>query len=1277
MEAKQAKAETEPPRRPPLSSSPLARYGLAWLPVPLALAAMAGLWVADVRAVWHSPVLSWLLSDGGALLGLLFIALPAARSFLAGGQASVLMLGCGVLMSYIGAACMPSGLARGTDTGFAVYNTSILLSALCQFAGVAAAFRRKTRLSHTAAWLTAAYAGGASAMAVVVWLAFTGRMPAFFVEGQGGTPLRNAVVSLAAALFAATAGLLWRADRRAPSAFLRWYALGLVLLATGLAEGMTISVTDSPLHWAARLTQTLGLVYTCIAVLASSRETGVREISLAEVLGAWGKSGPVTAQVWRYGLAVSAVAAAFALNRLANGWAGPGLPPYITFYPAVMLAALLGGLGPGLAATALSACGAVYWILPPVEEFAVASPIDRLALVIFSIMGVAISAVCELYQRSRQKAEAYDREQALRETRREKELLASLLELASQPFAVGYPDGRLGRLNRAFERLTGYSAAELHALDWTRALTPPEWREMESRKLEELHRTGEPVRYQKEYIRKDGSRVPIELLVHVVRDAGGQPEYYYSFLTDITERKRAGEAQRRLAQFPEENPSPVLRVARDGALLYCNTPARDFLAAMGEAERGALPAPLQALAADAFQSAHGVEEVELGDPRGRTFWFGAAQPPGENYVNLYGRDITSRTRAEEELRRNREWLQVTLTSIGDGVIACDTEGRVTFVNPVAASLSGWTESDALGQPVERVFDIVNEVTHQPGDGLVARVLSERRPLALANGTALVARDGRRTPIEDSAAPILDGAGNLTGVVLVFHDVTQKRRAQEALRESEERYRSLFRNMEEGFALHEVVTDAAGAVCDYRFLDVNPGFERLTGLKAAELVGRTVREALPGIEPEWIERYGRVALTGEPATFESYAAPLGRWYQASAYRPSPGRFAVVFMDITARREAEERLREAQKLEGIGLLAGGIAHDFNNLLVGVIGSASLAQDMTPPGSPVTELLEGILKTGDQLAHLTRQMLAYAGQGRFYLERLNLSDLIPEMRALVQPSIPHKIELSLELERGLPAIEADRGQMQQVFMNLVLNAAEAIGVDAGWITVKTGVRLVEGRNAADLAPGEYVYLEVRDTGCGMDDATRSRIFDPFFSTKFVGRGLGLAAVGGIVRGHKGAITVASSPGNGACFTVLLPATENAVAAAQAAARNADLSGNGTILVVDDEKIVRETARITLERLGYRVLVAERGSAAIDVFKRHPGDIALVFLDLSMPGMGGEEVLPELRKIRPRARVVVSSGYSETETMRIFAGQDVSGFLQKPFTSRDIAEKVKAALG
>ncbi len=243
----------------------------------------------------------------------------------------------------------------------------------------------------------------------------------------------------------------------------------------------------------------------------------------------------------RYGAAIIVVIVAFFLYMTLTKLFGPGLPTYILFYPAIIIVALLGGLGPGLVATILSILLAGIWILPPQGQLSIKSPIDQLGLVLFTIIGIMISSIAELYRRNRTKAAAYDKEKALRETLHEKEFLANILEQASQPFAIGYPDGRLGLHNHAFEQLTGYKSNELNTLDWSTKLTPFEWRKMEKQKLDELQRTGQPSRYKKEYIRKDGSRVPIELLVNIALDVDGKPEFYYSFITDITERKKAEE----------------------------------------------------------------------------------------------------------------------------------------------------------------------------------------------------------------------------------------------------------------------------------------------------------------------------------------------------------------------------------------------------------------------------------------------------------------------------------------------------------------------------------------------------------------------------------------------------------------------------------------------------------------------------------------------------------------------------------------------------------------
>ena len=390
---------------------------------------------------------------------------------------------------------------------------------------------------------------------------------------------------------------------------------------------------------------------------------------------------------------------------------------------------------------------------------------------------------------------------------------------------------------------------------------------------------------------------------------------------------------------------------------------------------------------------------------------------------------------------------------------------------------------------------------------------------------------------------------LLGVLETY--LARRRKIESTLRESEERYRLLFQNTSSGFALHDIILDDAGKPCDYRFLDVNPAFTKLTGLKAEDLVGRTVLEALPGTESYWIETYGNVALTGESVEFVHFSQVLGRHYDVIAYSPAPRRFAVVFHDVTEQIRAkeeklklEEQVRQTQKLESLGVLAGGIAHDFNNLLMVVLGHAEIALKEISPMSPARGNLTEIATAARRAADLCRQMLAYAGKASFSLERVGLRELVEEMAHLLQTAISKKAILNLNLERGLSSIQADPSQIRQIVMNLIINASEAIGDRSGVITVSVGatrcdeeyLRRTELRE--DLAPGLYVHLEVTDTGSGMDAETRSRIFEPFFSTKFTGRGLGLAAVLGIVRAHKGAMKVNSEPGMGTAFKILFPA-------------------------------------------------------------------------------------------------------------------------------------------
>jgi PAS domain S-box-containing protein len=391
---------------------------------------------------------------------------------------------------------------------------------------------------------------------------------------------------------------------------------------------------------------------------------------------------------------------------------------------------------------------------------------------------------------------------------------------------------------------------------------------------------------------------------------------------------------------------------------------------------------------------------------------------------------------------------------------------------------------------------------------------------------------------------------------------------------------------------------------------------------------------------------------------------------------------VARDISERRRAEEeraklvaQMREVQKLESLGVLAGGIAHDFNNILMAILGNADLALFSLSAASPARPQIEEIARASQRAADLCRQMLAYSGKGRFVVGRYDLSEIVQEMAQMLEVSVSKKATLRYSFAPELPAVEADATQLRQVIMNLITNASESLEDQKGVISVTTGVLDCDRAYLADshlddrLPAGRYVYLEVADTGSGMDAETRQRIFDPFFTTKFTGRGLGLAVVLGIVRGHRGAIKVSSEPGQGTKFRILFPAVAWGPAdRAASTIQCAPLAHGGTVLLVDDDPKVRQVATQMLTILGYKVLAAATGREALEAYKMGVKEIDCVILDLTMPEMGGEEVFHQLRQLRRDVCVILSSGYNEQEVTQKFTGKGLAGFIQKPYTMANL---------
>jgi PAS domain S-box-containing protein len=545
------------------------------------------------------------------------------------------------------------------------------------------------------------------------------------------------------------------------------------------------------------------------------------------------------------------------------------------------------------------------------------------------------------------------------------------------------------------------------------------------------------------------------------------------------------------------------------------------------------------------------------------------------------------------------------------------------------------------------------------------------------------KDGSLVEASASVSPIRDPAGSVVGASRICRDITERRRTEEALRESEERLRLSAEAAQIGAWNNDLVA---------RRVTWSPELERLVGLAPGSFRGTNEHVAQllhPEDRDRALEAFNRAVERRVDFDLECRIIRADgelRWlfvrggprYDASGAAVS---VAGVAMDVTGRKQLEDKLRQSQKLESLGVLAGGVAHDFNNLLVGVIGNAGLLLEETPPESPRRGLIENLMEAGERAAQLTRQMLAYSGKGQFVIERLNLEQQVRQILALIAASIPKGVKIELDSTPDLPSVEGDAGQLQQLIMNLVINGAEAIGEGGGTVTISTRLREIDRDYVRDnlagdnIPPGSFVVLEVHDTGCGMDAATQARIFDPFFTTKFTGRGLGLAAVLGIVRGHKGALTVYSEPGTGTTFKVFLPVASESVPATIEPSVLTEFRGQGTILVVDDEEVVQRTLKTTLERYGYKVVPAGGGEEATEILRQMGDGIALILLDMTMPGLSGEQTLKRLREIRTDVPVIATSGYNEVEALRRF-GAGLSGFIQKPFTPRKLAEKIQRVL-
>ncbi len=655
-------------------------------------------------------------------------------------------------------------------------------------------------------------------------------------------------------------------------------------------------------------------------------------------------------------------------------------------------------------------------------------------------------------------------------------------------------------------------------------------------------------------------------------------------------------------------------------------------------------------------------------------------------------NLRQRDKMTQAIRASEEHLATTLHSIGDGVIATDSRGLVANMNQVAEKLCGWSSEEAKGKPLGEVFRIVNALTREFVADPVQQVIKSGQTVGLANHTLLLSRDGTEYQIADSAAPIRDRGDRITGVVLVFRDVTKEYAVEDRLRQSEQRYREIFNATSEAIFIDDARTG--------KILDVNAAMLEMYGYSSKEevLAGNIADLSASDSSNDEAAAQERIkaAAAGKPQQFEWLARRRdGEAFPVEvALRQSriegQDRVIAVVRDISGRKQAEAerekmqaQLLQAQKMESVGILAGGVAHDFNNLLQAMGGNIEMLLANKAEDHPDAARLRAALKAIERAARLVRQLLLFSRKEVSCRVRVDLNQELEGATDMLRRSIPKMITLETSFDPRLWPVFADPVQIEQVLLNLANNSVDAMP-EGGTLRFETGnVVLDEGfvRMHPGSSLGTHALLTVTDTGVGMDKETLSHVFDPFFTTKPVGKGtgLGLASVYGIVKGHDGYIQCYSEAGQGTVFRIYLPAADELVPQEETQPGSALPEGHGhgeTILVVDDEPEIRELTREALEALGYVVKSVANGEEALEAYRREGQEIDLVLMDLNMPGMGGNKCLQELLRIDPLVKVVIASGYSAEGHGRQSLSAGAKGFIGKPYQLRDLEKVIRDVL-
>lgn len=1003
---------------------------------------------------------------------------------------------------------------------------------------------------------------------------------------------------------------------------------------------------------------------------------------------------PRSSRYLHYVIAIGSVALVMAL-RLALSPYDIGRPLLILFIGPIILSAYVGGLYPGLLATALAALSTTYLLIPPLKSLSITRTDDIIQWSVLIATGILVSLLNEALRRARGRdlgiieklrdAEA----RLLRSTEEARELRAALDEHAI--VAITDARGKITYVNEKFCAISGYAREELIGRDH-RIINSGFHSKEFFRDLWDTIRAGKVWHGEIQNRAKDGSIYWVDTTLVPFLDASGAPCQHVAIRADITEKKlnelalRASETRFRTTLDNLIEGCQI--IGRDWRYIYINntaqghnrTPAESMLSRrIMDCFPGIETTEVFAVMKSCMAGEKAREmENEFTYPDGKKAWFHLLIQAVPEGISILSVDITERRRAEANLRRQQDELQVLFDLNPAMIWFKDTHNNHLRVNKRAADAIGLPVSEIEGRPAAYIYP--RDAERFYADDLA--VIRERRP-KLGIIESLHDAAGREYWVQTDKVPCFDADGNVVSIIVSAQDITSRRESERALRESEERFRQLAENVNEVFWIFEPRRT--------RLLYVNPAYETIWGRPAAALYADP-REWLNAIHPEdraRVEASMKAGMiSGEYQETYRVVRPDGivRWVQDRGFpvRDEQGniyRFVGIAEDITETRTLQAQILQAQKMEAVGTLAGGIAHDFNNILGGIIGYAELAKLRLKGDARAKEYLDGVLLAGQRAVDLVRQILAFSRHQEHKKSVVDLRLLVSESMKLLRATAPSTIKFDLHLTKT-DSVMADPSQLHQVVLNLGANAIHAMKNRPGQLEIHLENFHVDELLAATLPPlraGPHVRLIVGDNGCGMPASITNRIFEPFFTTKAPGEGsgLGLSVVHGIMQSHDAAIIVQSQPDAGTRFSLYFPALRQPAPAALPSPPAQPQNGDGErILFVDDETTLSALGRDILTRLGYRVVVSNRPEEALELIRANPRDFDLVITDLTMPDMTGLDLARSIIPLRSDLPIILMTGHSANLTAEHARSQGITELLSKPLTIQVLGDAAHRAL-